>query len=88
MTSEQIQVLSEIQKTKETPGWHHLIRDYSARCGILQETINQIGGNDVLYSENDIRKVEMRLIKEIIGYEEALAQSMTARSVGDDLESY
>ena len=88
MTPEQIKVLHDVQRTKETDGWKHLVRDFSAKVDLLQEQINQIGGNEVQYSENDLRKIEMRLIREIIGYEEALARSMTARDVGDDLASF
>lgn len=88
MTPEQIKVLHEVRQTRESPGWQHMVRDFSARADTLQEAINQIGGNEVQYSENDIRKIEMRLIKEIIGYEEALVRGMAAPDTGEDLESY
>ena len=88
MTPEQIRVLHEIKKMKETEGWAHIARDYREKIALLQEKINQIGGNEVRYSESDLHKIEMNLLKEIMGYEEALVSSLRSQTLGEDLESF
>lgn len=72
-------ILNEISQMTQSAGWQHLKRDFENRLGDLQEEINRVGGNELKYSEGDIKKIELNLLKDLLNYPEEFT-SLTQKS--------
>ena len=64
-TAKILQAISELTRTE---GWQHLKEDFSFQIEQLQDEINEPGGNEVKYSEGDLKKIKMSVMKEMISY--------------------
>ena len=80
MDSQTTKVLQDLSAMMKSPGWQQLIKDFSFRIRNLQDEINELGGNEMIMSTNDIKKTELKILKEIINYPDRYISQMISPS--------
>lgn len=68
MDEETAKILQAISDMTNSAGWGHFKRDFSFQIEGLQKEINEPGGNEMKYSEGDLLKIKLKIMKEIIDY--------------------
>lgn len=61
-------ILLAISQMTHTPGWAYLKKYFQIQIDALQTEINQVGLNEMKYSYGDIKKIEMRNLKDLINF--------------------
>lgn len=69
-------ILVDLNEMMSSSGWKHLKRDFSHRIQFLQDEINTVGGNEMKYSEGDLKKIEFKLLNEILNYPDRFITEM------------
>lgn len=88
MNPEVAKILEAISKMVQSEGWQHLKRDFEIRISDLQDEINQVGGNEVKYSENDIKKIEMGILKDIVLYPQNFTDLLTQPKTEEESDPF
>ncbi len=88
MNPEVLKILEAISKMVESQGWQHLKKDFEIRISDLQDEINEIGGNEIKYSENDIKKLEMRMLKDVITYPQNFTDMLNQPKTDEEQDPY
>lgn len=88
MNPEVLKILEAISKMVESPGWQHLKRDLEIRISDLQDEINEVGGNEVKYSENDIKKLEMKMLKDVVTYPQNFTDMLTQPKTEEEADPF
>lgn len=63
-------ILNRLAKLVSSPGWKHMKKDFEYRIQVLRDKIEQVGGNEVKYSEKDIQIIEKKMLRDILDYPE------------------
>lgn len=61
-------IVQAISEMSTSVGWAHLRKDFEFQIETLQDEINEPGGNTLLYTEADLKKIKLKILKEIIVY--------------------
>jgi hypothetical protein len=61
----QLQAISELTNSA---GWGYLRHYFNIQIQAIQDEINQVGRNEMIYSYPDIKKLEMRNLKDLINF--------------------
>lgn len=88
MNPEVLKILEAISKMVESPGWQYLKRDFEIRISDLQDEINEVGGNEVKYSENDIKKLEMKMLKDVVTYPQNFTDMLTQPKTEEEADPF
>lgn len=88
MDEQTAQILLAISEMTSTVGWQHLKKDFTFQIEKLQEEINEVGGNDVKYSENDILKTRLKILKDIIAYPAQFISIVQTQQTPEELDPY
>lgn len=83
MNEETVRILKVINDMAQSPGWQHLKRDFTLQIEALQEEINKPGGNDIKYSEGDLKKIRMHILKSILDYPQQFTDLITQPEIED-----
>jgi len=88
MDEKTAQILLAISEMTSTIGWQHLKNDFSSQIDKLQEEINELGGNEVKYSQNDILKTRLKILKDIITYPDQFISIVQTQQIPEELDPY
>ena len=88
MDEKTAQILLAISEMTSTIGWQHLKNDFSFQIDKLQEEINELGGNEVKYSQNDILKTRLKILKDIIAYPDQFISIVQTQQIPEELDPY
>ena len=61
-------ILQAISLMTQSEGWAFLKRDFENVTEALQLEINEPGGNEMKYSEGDLLKIRLKMMKDILEY--------------------
>lgn len=68
MEDDLAQVLKAVSDMTHSAGWGYLKQYFGVQIAALQDEINQVGNNEMRFSGGDIKKLEMRNLKDIIEF--------------------
>lgn len=88
MDDKTAQILYAISEMTSTVGWQHLKQDFTFQIEKIQEEINEIGGNEMKYSENDILKTRLKILKDIIAYPDQFISIVQTQQKPEELDPY
>jgi hypothetical protein len=88
MTEQDIKIIKDIGVMTKTEGWQHLKKDFLFQVEDLQTQINEIGGNEVVYSVNDLKKIRLGILKEILDYPDKYVSLVQNETKTDDFDPY
>lgn len=66
----QAAIAQKIGAMLNSEGWAHLKSDFLIRADNLQDDVNVVGGNEMVYTKKDIKIIELNLLRDIMNYPE------------------
>lgn len=88
MDEQVAKILQAISQMTNSEGWQHLKQDFLFQIDNLQDEINEPGGNELKYSEGDLKKVKMSLMKELINYPDKFISMATSGKEPENPDPY
>lgn len=88
MDAQTTKVLLDLDQMMKTPGWIRLRQDFSFKIHALQNEINEPGQNTVMYSEGDLKKIELRTLTSILSYPDSIINLLNSKPQTEQLDPF
>lgn len=77
-----------ISSMTQSDGWLQLKQDFSFSIDQLQEQINELGGNEMKYSEGDILKIRLKILKDVLDYPDKYIAMAQTQQEPEEMDPY
>lgn len=81
-------ILQAINTMAQSAGWLHLKEDFKFQIENLQAQINEPGRNEMKYSEGDLMKMRLKILKEIVEYPERFMSMLQTELKVEEQDPY
>lgn len=88
MNAQTNKILNAISRLTQSEGWKYLKRDFGFHIEQLQDLINEPGGNEMKYSEGDLLKIRLKILKDVLEYPEKFISMAKEQGKPEELDPF